>query len=85
MPTISYFYGVTIIMYQRGKEHEPPHVHAVTQNVFAPFLISTGEIMVISKFPPKAKAMVKEFILRNQDALMEMWNTGNFKRLDPIE
>ena len=41
--------------------------------------------MVDTKFPPKAKAMVKEFILKNQKELLEMWETGNYKKLDPIE
>ena len=85
MPTISYFYGVTIIMRLKDKEHEPPHIHAVTQKDHAPFLICNGELMVDTKFPPKAKAMVKEFILKNQKELLEMWETGNYKKLDPIE
>ena len=43
MPTISYFYGIIIVMYLRSKEHNPPHVHAITQDLDAPFLIATGE------------------------------------------
>lgn len=49
-------------MYLRDKEHNPPHIHAITQDFDAPFLISTGEIME-GKFPPKAQTMVKEFIV----------------------
>lgn len=45
MPTISYFYGIIIVMYLRSKEHNPPHVHAITQDLDAPFLIATGEII----------------------------------------
>jgi hypothetical protein len=29
MPTISYFYGIIIVMYLRNKEHNPPHIHAI--------------------------------------------------------
>ena len=58
MPTISHFYGITIVMYLRYKEHNPPHIHAITQDFDAPFSIDTGEIMD-GFFPPKAKAMVK--------------------------
>ena len=65
MPTISYFYGIIIVMYLRNKEHNPPHVHAITQDFDAPFLIADGELMD-GDFPPKAKAMVKEFILKNK-------------------
>ena len=45
MPTISHFYGIIIVMYLRNKEHNPPHIHAITNEYDAPFLISTGEIM----------------------------------------
>jgi len=61
MPTISHFYGIIIVMYLRNKEHNPPHIHAITNEYDAPFLISTGEIME-GEFPSKAKALVKEFI-----------------------
>lgn len=45
MPTISYFYGIIIVMYLRNKDHNPPHIHAITQDFDAPFSIATGEIM----------------------------------------
>ena len=83
MPTISHFYGIVILMYLRGKEHNPPHVHAVTQDFAVPFLISTGD-PVENGFPPKAAALVKEFILMYQDELLEMWKTGEYRKLPPI-
>ncbi len=54
MPTISNFYGIIIIMYLRNKEHNPPHIHAITQDYAASFLIETGDIME-GEFPRKAK------------------------------
>ena len=36
-------------------------------------------------FPPKAKAMVKEFILKNQKELNEMWETEQYKKLPPLD
>ena len=45
MPTISHFYGITIVMYLRNKEHNPPHIHAITQDFDAPFLVETGDLM----------------------------------------
>ncbi|MBO4845410.1 MAG: DUF4160 domain-containing protein [Lachnospiraceae bacterium] len=83
MPTISHFYGIIIVMYLRNKEHNPPHIHAITQDFDAPFLIENGEIME-GEFPTKAKAMVKEFILKNQKELEEMWKTEQYKKLPPI-
>ena len=84
MPTISYFYGIVIVMYLREKEHNPPHVHAVTQDFDAPFLIATGEIME-GEFPPKAKALVREFVLAHRAELEEMWETEKYTKLPPLE
>ena len=84
MPTISYFYGIIIVMYLRNKEHNPPHVHAITQDFDAPFLIATGEIME-GEFPQKAKALVKEFILKYQKELLSMWETEVYKKLPPLD
>ena len=84
MPTISSFYGIIIVMYLRNKEHNPPHVHAITQDFDAPFLIEDGEIME-GEFPAKAKAMVKEFILKNQKELEEMWEKEQYKKLPPLD
>ena len=84
MPTISHFYGIIIVMYFRNKEHNPPHIHAITQDFDAPFLISTGEVME-GDFPPKAKALVKEFIMLNQQALLDMWETEKYAKLPPLK
>jgi len=67
----------------RNKEHNPPHIHAVTSDFVAPFLISNGELME-GEFPPKAKKMVKEFILKYQKQLEEMWETENYIKLPPL-
>ena len=84
MPTIAHFNGIIIVMYLRNKEHNPPHIHAITQDFEAPFLIATGEIME-GEFPSNAKAMVKEFILKYQKELEEMWETEQYKKLSPID
>ena len=84
MPTISSFYGIIIVMYFRDKEHNPPHVHAITQDFDAPFLISTGEL-IDGEFPPKARTMVKEFIQLYRKELEEMWEYENYRKLPPIK
>ena len=71
-------------MYLKNKEHDPPHIHAVTQDFYAPFLISTGEIMD-GEFPLKAKALVKEFILKYQKELEEMWENEKYSKLPPLK
>lgn len=83
MPTISFFYGIIIVMYLRNKEHNPPNIHAITNDFDAPFLISNGEIME-GEFPPKAKAMVKEFVLKYQRELLTMWETEQYVKLPPL-
>ena len=84
MPTICHFYGIIIVMYLRNKEHNPPHIHAITQDYAAPFLIATGEIME-GEFPARAKTFVKEFILKYQKELEEMWETEKYVKLPPID
>lgn len=84
MPTISTFYGITIVMYLRNKEHNPPHIHAITQDYSVPFLISTGEPLE-DGLPPRARTLVTEFILKYQKELEEMWTTEHYVKLPPIE
>ena len=84
MPTISFFYGIYITMHLRNKEHNPPHIHASYGTEAATFYISTGEIYEGS-FPARAKKMVKEFILMYQKDLMEMWDTGIYKKLKGLD
>lgn len=83
MPTICHFCGITIVMYLKYKEHNPPHIHAITQDFDAPFLIETGELME-GFFPAKAKKLVKDFILKYKDELEEMWETEQYKKLPPL-
>lgn len=84
MPTISQFYGILIMMRLREKEHNPPHIHARYGGHVASFLIENGEINYGS-FPNSGAKFVKEFIKRYKKELMEMWDTGKYKQLPPIE
>jgi hypothetical protein len=83
MPTICQFNGIIIVMYLRNKEHNPPHVHAITQEFDAPFLIENGELME-GEFPLKARNMVKEFVLHYREELLDMWETEKYIKLPPI-
>lgn len=84
MPTISSFYGIIIVMYLRNKEHNPPHIHAITPDYDAPFLLSTGELMA-GEFPEKGQELVREFINKYRKELEEMWETGTYAKLAPIK
>ena len=84
MPTISIFYGITIMMYLKNKEHNPPHIHAFYNNHSATFLIADGELWE-GEFPKRAKKMVKEFINKYEKELLEMWETEQYVKLEGIE
>ena len=74
MPVISRFYGIIIRMYFQQAEHNPPHIHAIYDDDTAELIIRTGEILE-GDCPPKALAMVREWITENRDELLEMWET----------
>ena len=84
MPTISYFYGIIIMMFLLDKEHNPPHIHAFYGEQEASFKIETGEILCGS-FPRNGERLVKEFVLHYKDELLEMWNTGVYSKLPPLK
>lgn len=45
MPVLARFYGITVRMYFRGSEHNPPHVHALYGDYAAAFDLRTAEII----------------------------------------
>ena len=84
MPTISVFYGIIITMHLRNKEHNPPHIHASYEDKGATFFISNGELYE-GIFPKRAKKLVKEFILKYQKELLEMWETEKYIKLKGLD
>ena len=83
MPTISTFYGITIMMYPVGKEHNPPHIYAKYQEHEAKFSLLNGEKK--GEFPQRASEMVKEFIRKYQKELLNMWETGIYTKLKGLD
>lgn len=84
MPVISRFYGITIKMYLRQKEHNPPHIHAIYSECIGVFSPLDGE-MFEGDIPSKGQQMIKEFIEYYKERLLEMWETQNFENLPPLE
>ena len=84
MPVLSKFYGIIIRMYFQQAEHNPPHIHALYGDDMAEVDIRTGGI-IEGSLPPKALAMVREWIEINRKDLMHMWETQEFKKLSPLE
>jgi hypothetical protein len=58
MPTISWFYGVSIRMYLN--DHPPAHFHAYYESNAAVVLIETGEITV-GRLPPRVARFVERW------------------------
>ena len=78
------FYGIRIYMYQLDKEHNPPHIHATYGGKKASFNIVNGEI-IKGSIPFRAQKMVKEFITKYQNELIEMWNSAIITKLPGLE
>jgi len=71
-------------MYFQQSEHNPPLVHALYGESVAAVVILTGEVLE-GDLPPKALAMVREWIDINREELMNMWKTQKFSMLPPLE
>lgn len=71
-------------MHITRKEHNPPNVHAYYGDYDASFYISNGEIMN-GKFPSSGAELVKKFILRYKNDLLEMWENETYKKLPFID
>ena len=84
MPILSRFYGIVIRMYFQQAEHNPPHIHALYGDDMAEIVIRTGEVLE-GHLPPKALAMVREWVAVNKNDLLQMWETQEFKPLSPLE
>ena len=84
MPVLSRFYGIIIRMYFLQKEHNPPHIHAIYNEDVAAIDFMTGDVLE-GYLPPKALALVREWVAAHRDELNEVWETQNFKTIAPLE
>lgn len=84
MPVISRIQGITIKMYFRQREHNPPHIHAIHGEYIGVFSLLNGE-MFEGDLTIKSQQLVKDFIKCYQKELLDMWETQQFKVLPPIE
>jgi hypothetical protein len=84
MPVISRFYGITIKMYLLGKEHNPPHIHAIYGEYNGVLDIQNLELLE-GDLPGKGLSMLKEWAAKHQAELLDIWNTQNFRTLPPLE
>jgi hypothetical protein len=83
MPVIARFNGITIRMYLRQKEHNPPHIHATYGERLGLFTIDDGD-MFEGDISFREQRMVRDFILHYRDRLMEMWEEQSYEMLPSI-
>ena len=84
MPEISRFYGIVIKMFFKPKEHEPSHIHALYGEYIGIFNIKTHE-MTDGDLPPKAQALVKDWLQIHDSELQKMWDSQKIIKLPPLE
>ena len=65
-------------------EHNPPHIHAIYNEDMAAIDFMTGEVLE-GYLPPKALALVGEWITIHREELKEIWETQDFKKIAPLE
>ena len=83
MPEISRFYGIIIKMFFKPKEHEPGHIHALYGEHVGIFDLKSME-MTEGDLPIKAQGLIKEWISRNQEPLLQMWESQKLGKLPPL-
>lgn len=83
MPEICRFYGIVIKMFFKPKEHEPSHLHALYGEHVGIFDLATME-MTEGDLPRKAQELVKEWMVKNQSRLLNMWMTQRLEKLPPL-
>ena len=84
MPTISRFYGLSVKMYFKGSEHNPPHIHVLYGEYMGAINIETQELLE-GDLPSKALAMAKEWTKEHETELLDIWKTQKIREIPPLE
>ena len=82
MPTISWFYGISIRMF--FNDHPPPHFHATHEADEAIISIATGELLR-GRLPRTARRLVQEWAVRYHDELMANWDLARRGSREPMQ
>ena len=83
MPEISRFYGIIIKMYFLASEHNPPHIHAIYNKSIAVIDIQTLEV-IEGEIPKRALRLVKEWVFIHKKEIKDIWETQQFKKIEPL-
>jgi hypothetical protein len=81
MPEICRFLGIVITMY--FDEHNPPHFHVRYNEYRASMEILTLNVLSGS-IPAKVRGLVEEWAELHRQELLEMWESQDFHKIDPL-
>jgi len=81
MPEISRFLGIVIFMY--FDEHNPPHFHVKYNEHAAVVNILTLNVSD-GYLPAKVRGLVEEWAELHKQELLEMWETKEFHKIQPL-
>ena len=74
MPTLFRLFGLIFRIYTR--DHQPPHVHVISQEGEAVFLIDEEEVLLQgnSGMKPKDISLANSILEENKEIIREEWN-----------
>ena len=81
MPEICLFLGIVITMY--FDEHNPPHFHVRYNEHRASMEIESLNVMA-GKVPARVRGLVEEWAELHRGELLEMWESQDFHKLEPL-
>lgn len=84
MPEICRFYGIIIRIFSIDREHPPKHIH-IKYNEYEAVMELEGMEIINGGLPKKALILVREWVELHQQELLEMWDSQNFHKIDPLE
>jgi Domain of unknown function (DUF4160) len=86
VPRISYFYGITIMMYWNERDHPIPHFHAEYAGEEAS--IAVDGTVLAGSLPTKALRLIEDWTQLHHDELLVNWqlarNGEPLARIDPL-
>jgi hypothetical protein len=84
MPEICRFYGIVIRMFLIDWEHPPRHIHVKYGEHVAIMELENLNI-IDGRIPKRCRQLVREWAELHQQDLIEMWDTQQFRRIEPLE
>lgn len=81
MPEICRFLGIVITMY--FDEHNPPHFHVRYNEHRASMEIESLNV-IAGKLPARVRGLAEEWAESHRDELLEMWESQDFHKLEPL-